>query len=42
LFVHLISLIGFRNRMIVLIQWFAAYARYRNGARIMINPDEPA
>ncbi|MEM9018051.1 MAG: FAD-dependent oxidoreductase, partial [Verrucomicrobiota bacterium] len=35
LFIHLLFLIGFRNRLAVLIQWFYAYVRYRHGARII-------
>ncbi|MFW6060681.1 MAG: NAD(P)/FAD-dependent oxidoreductase [Phycisphaeraceae bacterium] len=42
LVVHLISLIGFRNKLAVLIQWFYAYVTYRRGARIIIHPPEPA
>lgn len=38
LVVHLVSLIGFRNKLAVLIQWFYAYVTYRRGARIIINP----
>jgi NADH dehydrogenase len=35
LFVHLIFLIGFRNRAAVLLQWFYSYCTYRRGARIV-------
>ncbi len=35
LFVHLIFLIGFRNRLIVLFQWVWAYATYQRGARLI-------
>lgn len=35
LFIHLLFLIGFRNRVAVLMQWFYAYVRYRRGARII-------
>lgn len=35
LFVHLLFLVGFRNRIAVLMQWFYAYVRYRRGARII-------
>jgi NADH dehydrogenase len=35
LFVHLIFLIGFRNRVIVMIQWFYSYIAYRRGSRII-------
>lgn len=35
LFIHLLFLVGFRNRIAVLMQWFYAYVRYRRGARII-------
>lgn len=35
LFIHLLFLVGFRNRIAVLMQWFYAYIRYRRGARII-------
>lgn len=35
LFIHLLFLAGFRNRLAVLMQWFYAYVRYRRGARII-------
>ncbi len=35
LFVHLLFLVGFRNKLAVLLQWFYAYVRYRRGARII-------
>jgi NADH dehydrogenase len=35
LFVHLIFLVGFRNKMAVLLQWFYSYCTYRRGARIV-------
>jgi len=35
LFVHLVFLIGFRNRVAVLWQWFYGYMTYRRGARII-------
>jgi NADH:ubiquinone reductase (H+-translocating) len=35
LFIHLLFLVGFRNRLAVLMQWFYAYVRYRRGARII-------
>ncbi|MEM6884574.1 MAG: NAD(P)/FAD-dependent oxidoreductase [Verrucomicrobiota bacterium] len=33
--VHLLFLIGFRNKVAVLVQWFYAYIRYKHGARII-------
>jgi NADH dehydrogenase len=35
LFVHLIFLIGFRNRLSVLLQWMYSYFTYKRGARIV-------
>jgi NADH dehydrogenase len=35
LFVHLVFLIGFRNRMAVLFQWAYSYLTYKRGARII-------
>ena len=35
LFVHIIFLIGFRNRIAVLLQWIYAYIGYKRGARII-------
>jgi NADH:quinone reductase (non-electrogenic) len=35
LFVHLIFLIGFRNRLAVLLQWTYSYFTYKRGARII-------
>jgi NADH:ubiquinone reductase (H+-translocating) len=45
LFVHLIFLVGFRNRLAVLINWTYAYYGYKRGARIIsteIPGSEPA
>ncbi len=35
LFVHIFFLIGFRNRIIVLIQWAWSYITYERGARLI-------
>lgn len=35
LFVHILFLIGFRNRLLVLIQWAWAYIGYERGARLI-------
>jgi NADH:ubiquinone reductase (H+-translocating) len=35
LFIHVFFLIGFRNRMIVLIQWAWSYLTYERGARLI-------
>jgi len=36
LFVHLIYLIGFRNKISVLMQWTYSYFAYKRGARIIV------
>jgi len=38
LFVHLIFLIGFRNKLAVLLQWAYSYVAYKRGARIITGP----
>ena len=35
LFIHIIYLIGYRNRIVVLINWFWNYVTYRRGARLI-------
>jgi NADH:ubiquinone reductase (H+-translocating) len=35
LFVHIFFLIGFRNRLLVLIQWASSYITYERGARLI-------
>lgn len=44
LFVHLIFLIGFRNRVVVLISWAQSYLFFRAGARVVVDgaPSESA
>ena len=40
LLVHLVFLIGFRNRLAVLLQWTYSYFAYKRGARIITSlPD---
>ncbi len=39
LFVHLIFLIGFRNKIAVLLQWFYSYVNFRRGSRIITGMD---
>jgi NADH:ubiquinone reductase (H+-translocating) len=39
LFVHIYFLIGFKNRVIVLIQWFWSYATYKRGAQLIVNKE---
>ncbi|WP_295673445.1 NAD(P)/FAD-dependent oxidoreductase [uncultured Mucilaginibacter sp.] len=45
MFVHLISLLGFRNKIVVFINWVGSYLNYNGGARLIIRPyvmeDEP-
>jgi NADH dehydrogenase len=40
LFVHIMNLIGFRNRVVVLVQWAWAYFSYQRAIRL-ITGDEP-
>lgn len=41
LFVHLMYLVGFKNRVIVLIEWAYSYLAFKRGSRIIIGePDE--
>src|SRR5438067_1467406 len=42
LFVHLIFLIGFRNKLAVLLQWAYSYVAYKRGARIVTGLSEEA
>ena len=37
LFIHLVFLVGFRNKIAVLLQWTYAYFTYKRGARIITN-----
>ncbi len=39
LFVHLVFLVGFRNRIVVLIQWFYSYVNFQRGSRIITGLD---
>ena len=41
LFVHLIFLIGFRNRLLVLVQWAWSFVSYDSGARLITGPLKP-
>jgi NADH:ubiquinone reductase (H+-translocating) len=38
-FVHVLYLIGFRNRIVVMIQWAWAYLMYQRGARLITGDD---
>src|SRR5216117_696009 len=40
LFVHLVFLIGFRNKLAVLLQWAYSYVAYKRGARIVTGLSE--
>jgi NADH dehydrogenase len=40
LFVHILFLIGFRNRIIVMIQWAWSYLTYERGARLITGSDQ--
>ena len=40
LFVHLLFLIGFRNRLFVMIEWAWAYLTYNHSARLITDPAE--
>jgi NADH dehydrogenase len=40
LFIHILFLIGFRNRLIVIIQWAWSYLTYDRGARLITGSDE--
>jgi NADH dehydrogenase len=37
LFLHIWMLIGFRNRLVVLIEWAAAYFTFQRSARLITN-----
>jgi NADH dehydrogenase len=39
LFVHILNLIGFRNRLVVLVQWAWAYITYQRGIRLITGED---
>ncbi|MFK7790080.1 MAG: NAD(P)/FAD-dependent oxidoreductase [Phycisphaeraceae bacterium] len=38
--IHLLLLVGFRNKIVVLVQWFYSYVTFRRGARIIIGEVE--
>jgi NADH dehydrogenase len=40
LFIHILFLIGFRNRLLVMIQWAWSYFTYERGARLITGSDE--
>lgn len=41
LFIHLFFLIGFRNKIMVLLEWAWAYVSLKRGARIILDATEP-
>ena len=41
LFVHLVQLIGFRNRLLVMVQWAWAYVSYQRAIRLITGNDPP-
>jgi NADH dehydrogenase len=41
LFVHLLKLIGFRNRLVVMVQWAWAYVSYQRAIRLITGADPP-
>ena len=42
LFVHLMNLIGFRNRVVVMVQWAWAYVSYQRAIRLITGDEPPA
>jgi len=40
LFLHILKLIGFRNRIVVLIEWAVAYVTFQRGARLITGDDD--
>ena len=42
LFAHIYFLIGFRNRLIVMVDWAWAYFTYERSARVVAEPDASA
>lgn len=38
MFVHLLALVGFRNKMVTFVNWLYAYFNYEKGARLIIRP----
>jgi NADH dehydrogenase len=41
LFAHIYFLIGFRNRLIVMVDWAWAYFTYERSARVVAEPPRP-
>ena len=38
MFVHLVSLVGFRNKVVALVNWVIQYFQYNKGVRLIIRP----
>lgn len=41
MFVHLMLLVGFRNRVVVFVNWFWSYVKYNNSLRLIVRPYKP-
>jgi NADH dehydrogenase len=41
LFIHLLYLVGFQNRVVVLIQWAFQYLTFNRGARLITGQNPP-
>ena len=42
LFIHLVKLIGFRNRIVVMVQWIWSYVTYQRAIRLITGDRPPA
>lgn len=40
LFIHLMALVGFRNRLVVFVNWLISYFNYDRGLRLIIRPSQ--
>jgi hypothetical protein len=41
LFIHLMHLVGFDNRLLVFFQWFWNYITFHRGARLIVERERP-
>ncbi|MEM6459045.1 MAG: NAD(P)/FAD-dependent oxidoreductase [Planctomycetota bacterium] len=39
--IHLLFLVGFRNKVVTLIQWIYQYVTFKSGARVIVDADRP-
>ena len=39
LLVHIYYLVGFKNRLVVILQWIGAFVRFSRGARLIVGKD---